>query len=153
MLATVITATVAVLGLVIGWFVIGTQRVTEELTKERRAAYVKLVVKADELHDPWDPRGSETSGQVSPRPRPNLADGKFAEQLKRLASAAEFLSSDEMRESCLMHRFVESAIAGQWDEYQKVRCKFLNAARLDAHRNSRLLRKRAKGTTYTRTRG
>jgi hypothetical protein len=71
MLATVVTAAVAVLGLVIGWFLIGTQRVTEELTKERRAAYVKLVVKADELHDRWDPRRAETLAHLSPRSPPN----------------------------------------------------------------------------------
>jgi hypothetical protein len=46
---TVITTTVAVLGIVIGWFVIGTQRVTEDLTRERRQAYVDLLAAVDEI--------------------------------------------------------------------------------------------------------
>ncbi|MGZ6564429.1 MAG: hypothetical protein ACXVH3_35375 [Solirubrobacteraceae bacterium] len=147
MLATVITASVAVLGLVIGWFVIGTQRVTEELTKERREAYLKLVVKADELHDTWGTRQRETSADPNPGSQHNLADGD-ATELSRLASAAEFLSSDEMMRSCVMHRFVHSAIDGPRDEFQKARRRFVDAARLDAHWNSRLRRKRAKGTKY-----
>src|SRR4051812_24108384 len=71
--APVIAASLATLGLVVGWFVIGTQRVTEELTKERRQAYVALLAKVDEVlaarRAPFERlAGSRSPAQTRDRP-------------------------------------------------------------------------------------
>ena len=70
-------------------------------------------------------------------------------ELERLGSAAEFLSSNEMRQSGRLHQFIESATDDD-DDFERIRCGFLDAARLDTHRNSSWRRWLARHTKHAR---
>jgi hypothetical protein len=50
MTATVVTVAAGAIGLIVGWFVSGTQRVTEKLTDERRSSYLALLHAAEEVN-------------------------------------------------------------------------------------------------------
>src|SRR4051794_25098247 len=102
---TLITTSVAALAIIIGWFVIGTQRVTEELTSERRKAYVDLLAELDDLRAARLVRSEPSPGQpLTPlnAPRPDQSAGEPNCSLRRLCGTAELLSSDEMQRSKLV---------------------------------------------------
>jgi hypothetical protein len=139
---TIITTSVAVLGIVVGWFVIGTQRVTEELTRERRKAYVDLLAEVDEMRAVHLARSEPAAGQRLTPPDAPPSDelaGARRQSLDGLRSTAELLSSDQMRRSKLLTSLVAMKHADE-DSWSVVRDRFLIAARLDTHRNSSRLR-------------
>ena len=133
------------LGVVAGWFVASTKRLTEELTKERRAAYVALLTKADEVHDLLM-TSRESKELLSDAEWSKTRDEAVAE-LKRLNSAAEFLSTNIMRDSNRQQRFVDASIHGD-PEFDDMRSKFLVSARLDSHWNSQSLRLQGRRTKF-----
>jgi hypothetical protein len=113
----------------IGWFVVSTQRVTEELTKERRAAYIALLQQADELHGRFG--GAEPFEEKAKKDR-----DENVTELKRRSSAAEFLSSNVMRDSKRQRLLVDAAMRGDTDQFAYARSEFLEVGRIDSHWNS-----------------
>lgn len=145
---TVLGVGLALLGLglttasvVIGWFVTGTQRVTEELTKERRQAYRELLAQTDDLRGWW----TRDPALAQPPRRP---DPREVKELRRLASAAQLLSSEEMLSSGRLSSLIQAAVDDDASGYETARDEFLTAARLDSHRNSSRLRKNHRGAWY-----
>ncbi|WP_151083305.1 hypothetical protein [Nocardioides cynanchi] len=117
----VLTAGVATAGIIIGWFVIGTQRVTEELTKERRAAYGRVLSEAALMAD------DATS----------LSPG-----FEQAVLAAQFLSSGTMHRSGRLRALLDAPDTEAWRSNLEW---FSELARFESHRNSstrRWLRRR-----------
>ncbi|HEX5087997.1 MAG TPA: hypothetical protein VFV89_09315 [Nocardioides sp.] len=116
-----ITAAIATVGIVVGWFVIGTQRVTEELTKDRRTAYAAVLAEAEEI--------------VAERAVSHTA---FEQAVRK----AEFLCSERMYEARCLPGLL-NGVGG--DDWKQAVNEFRDLARFESHRNSwtrRLLRRR-----------
>lgn len=110
--------------LIAGWIVTGTQRVSEALTTERRAAYADLFGAADAAR-----LGADE-----------------ADSLVAATRRAEFLASSEMARSGLLERLASSADTGVgWDG---ARVAFLKAARLETQENSAIRRRLHGYATY-----
>ncbi len=120
----VIALAVTNLALVIGWFVSGTQRVTETVTVERRKVYSDFIVCAREVR-----KGGH--------PEPGIEE---------LAQRAEVVASDEMLESKLIRRLEKSALSG--DDWERIRERFLTAARLESLQNSSRKRRLLRSAVY-----
>jgi len=114
-----ITAAIAAAGIVVGWFVIGTQRVTEELTKERRSAYARVLAQADEI-------AADRGNQLA---------------FERAVRKAEFLCSDRMYEGRCLPGLVIAVDKKDWAAVERFRV----LARFESHRNSILRRWCRKG--------
>lgn len=119
-----IALVVTQIALVVGWLVSGTQRVTEALTSERRAAYLELLSAADATR-----RGDHDSARLA------LA-----------VQRAEFVASDEMNEARLIHTLEQAAQDGErWPE---ARDRFFTAARFETQQNSATKRRRQRAEIY-----
>lgn len=112
------------LALLVGWVVSGTQRVTEELTTERRRAYMDLLVCAEAIR--------------SKRSQPH--------EIRPLAERAQFLASHEMFESGLIERLVSGI--GADHGWAKARSDFLRAARFESHHNTAIRRRVQRDSIY-----
>jgi hypothetical protein len=111
-MAAVATVAVGALGLIIGWFVSGYQRITEKLTKERRSAYLTLLHAADDAND-----NPETDRRA----------------LKRAAQDSEFICSDQMMDSGRIQKLLAAVNSDVWtDERQR----FIRVARYESQNNS-----------------
>ena len=111
-MAAVATVAVGALGLIIGWFVSGYQRVTEKLTKERRIAYLMMLHAADDAND--NPEADRRA-------------------LERAATDAEFVSSDQMMNSGRIKKLLAAVNSDTWtDERQR----FIKVARYESQNNS-----------------
>lgn len=111
-MAAVVTVAAGAIGLIVGWFVSGTQRVTEKLTEERRIAYLAFLHAADEAND---------------YPQANR------KVLERAAEDAEFICSDQMLNSGRIKKLLAAVDTGTWkDERQQ----FVMVARYESQRNS-----------------
>jgi hypothetical protein len=112
MTAAIITVAAGAIGLIVGWFVSGSQRVEEKLTEERRSTYLAFLRAADEAN-------------VS------LQDNRKA--LERAAEDAEFICSDQMLNSGRIRKLLAAVGTGTWkDERQQ----FVMVARYESQRNS-----------------
>lgn len=111
----VVTAGIAAAGVIVGWFVIGTQRVTEELTSQRRAAYAAVLEQAD--------RAADLGGSTA--------------ELRRAVRAAEFLASERMYAA---QRLPALLVDVGSDEWHRQVAWFRAVARRESHRNSSLRR-------------
>lgn len=112
------------MALIVGWIVTGTQRVTETLTTERRAAYAELLSAAD----------AARLGDVD------------ADTLAAAIRRAEFLASSEMACSPLFERLASSAVTGR--DWNRVRAAFFQAARFETQENSATRRRRHRSAIY-----
>jgi hypothetical protein len=111
-----ITAIVGVAGLIVGWFVLGTQRVTETLTVERRSAYLKVIKAASAAAD--EPQADHTA-------------------LREAIVEAEFLASDRLARS----RRISGLLQDPGTDAGKARlAEFVVLARMETQRNSSVLR-------------
>ncbi|HEX3929925.1 MAG TPA: hypothetical protein VHW64_04435 [Nocardioides sp.] len=116
MSAAILSPALAVVALVVGWFVLGTQRVTEELTKERRLAYAEVL------------------RQARVRKSGRKGDAAFEEAIRK----AHFLSSSSMYRARRLPALLESVGTDRWaSELQW----FTELARFETQRNSSLLRR------------
>lgn len=125
--AAVIALVVANIALVIGWLVSGTQRVAEDLVKERRTRYLALLTAV------------EKSRHASVAADADVGD------VAACRTAAEFVATDKMIDSGLIARLAQSATAdeGTW---AAARAAFLVAARQESQHNQatrRWLRRRS----------
>ena len=111
-MAAVITVAAGAIGLIVGWFVSGNQRVTEKLTEERRSKYLEFLHAADEAYD-------------SPQ-----ADRKA---LERAAEDAEFICSDQLLNSGRIRKLLAAVDTGSW-KYE--RQQFVMVARYESQTNS-----------------
>lgn len=112
------------MAILVGWLVSGTQRVTEELTKERRSAYSNLLVCALAVR----------AGRDHP---PGLAE---------LAARAEFVATPEMFRSGLIEQLVNSVMDDQtWHDVHR---HFVTAARFESHRNTATRRRLFRSAIY-----
>jgi hypothetical protein len=113
--AAIVSPLVAVVALVVGWFVLGTQRVTEELTKERRLAYAEVL------------------RQAKMRKQGRKGSAAFEEAIRK----AHFLSSSPMYRARRLPALLESAGTDRWDSELQW---FTELARFETQRNSSLRR-------------
>ena len=110
------TALVGIAGLIVGWFVAGSQRVTETLTQERRAAYLKVVRAASALAE--------------------MPNGDRAE-LRSAVLEANFVASDRLANSNRISGLLRDPGSDAW----KARLDdFTALARLETQNNSSLRR-------------
>lgn len=112
------------IALLVGWVVSGTQRVTEELTTERRSAYIDLLVCADAIR----------SSRSSP------------EDIRPLEERALFLATQEMFDAGLIERLVAGVADDK--EWRLARSDFLRAARFESHHNTTVRRKLQQSRIY-----
>ena len=112
-----ITAGIAAISIIVGWFVIGTQRVTEELTADRRKAYLEVLAQADTIAS-----------------NPAADFGPFI----RAVWAADFVASDEMYEARRLPKLLHDIGSKAWkDEVEH----FSELARFESLRNSSMRRR------------
>ena len=111
-MAAIVTVIVGIVGLIVGWFVSGTQNITEKLTEERRSAYLKLLKHADSAND--NPRADRT-------------------KLERAAKDAELICSDQMLNSGRISGLLEAVGSDHWADE---RVRFFKVARYESQRNS-----------------
>lgn len=116
MTQALVTAGIAAVGIVIGWFVIGTQRVTEELTLDRRKAYGEVVAQADAI----------ASGTT-----------RDSHAFAQAVWAADFVCSDRMYRALRLPRLLENIGSDEWKAEVD---RFYELARFESHRNSSLKR-------------
>jgi hypothetical protein len=93
MSVALLTAVVGLTGILVGWFVSGTQRVNEELTKERRAAYAKVLAGADAIR-------ADRSVDIR--------------EFERAVLAGDFLSSRQMYESGRLRALLDRIGSSEW---------------------------------------
>ncbi len=115
-MAAATTVLVGIAGLIVGWFVVGTQRVTETLTAERRNAYLKVIKVATLLAEA--PQSGETD-------------------LRNAVLEAEFLASGRLFKS---HRIPDLLQDPGSDEWKARLDEFVILARLETQQNSALSR-------------
>ena len=106
----VVTVTVGLIGLIIGWHVTGYQKITEKLTDERRSAYLELLHAADEA---------------------NITGGANQAELERTGVRAEFVCSRQMLKSGRINKLVRAVNAKAWSDERELfllvaRCEGLN---------------------------
>jgi hypothetical protein len=111
-MAAVVTVVAAAIGLIIGWFVSGYQKVTEKLTEERRSIYLTLLQKADEANE--NPQADRTA-------------------LERAANDAEFICSKQMMNSGRIRKLLNAVDSESWKNERK---RFFTVARYESHNNS-----------------
>lgn len=92
-MAAAVTVAVGAIGLIVGWFVLGYQRVTEKLTEERRGAYITLLHAADKAND---------------------SPGVDQKELARAAMDAEFVCSRQMMDSGRIQKLLAAVNSGSW---------------------------------------
>jgi hypothetical protein len=98
-MTAVVTILVGAIGLIIGWFVSGYQKITEKLTEERRRAYLVLICEADKAND--NQKADRTA-------------------LERAASDAEFICSNQMMKSGRIEELVRAVATERWmDERER----------------------------------
>jgi hypothetical protein len=112
MSAALLTAAAGLTGLLVGWFVGGTQRVNEELIKERRAAYAKALAAADAI-------AADRS-----------VDTREFEQAVR---AADFLSSPQMYKTGRLRALLDRIGSSEWQDQVDW---FRELARAETQKNS-----------------
>jgi hypothetical protein len=110
----VVSVAVGAAGVLVGWFVSGTQRVMEKLTEDRRRAYLELLLAADVVH-----RDGRQHGGT----------------LQDCAAAARLLGSQRMHESRCITDLVRDVHEQDWSTGP--RAWFVDLARLETQRNSR----------------
>lgn len=111
-MAAVLTVAAGAIGLIVGWFVSGYQKITERLTEERRSAYLVLLHAADEAND---------FPQINRK------------VLERAAEDAEFVCSDQMLKSGRIRELLAAVETGAW---KNERQQFIIVARYEGQRNS-----------------
>lgn len=111
--------------LIIGWVVAGTQRVTEELTRERRETYSELLCCARSVRE----------------------GGKTPEDLASVVERAELVSSREMYWSKYIPHLEASAQAEE-DEWSEARMFLFDAARFESLFNSSTRRLLHRSSVY-----
>jgi hypothetical protein len=111
-MAAAVTVAVGAIGLIVGWFVSGYQRVTEQLTAERRTAYLELLDAAENANDD---------------PEPNR------DKLKHAAEHAEFVCSKQMLEHQRIEKLVAAVDSGTWMHERQL---FIAPARYESQVNS-----------------
>lgn len=113
------------LALIVGWLVSGTQRVAEELTKDRRTSYSELLCAALAVRN----------GRAEP--------SSLAEHVER----AEFVSSSQMRESRLIQH-LEACVVADEPTWSDARARYMTAARFEAHHNQATRRRLSRSRIY-----
>ena len=108
----VVTVLVGAIGLIIGWFVSGYQKITEKLTEERRRAYLVLICEADKANE--NPKADRTA-------------------LERAASDAEFICSNQMMKSGRIEGLVRAVATKRWGDERE---RFFKLARYESLNNS-----------------
>jgi hypothetical protein len=111
-MTAVITVLVGLTGLIIGWYVSGYQKVTEKLTEERRAAYLKLLREADKANQ------SPTADRAA---------------LESSAFDARFISSHQMMISGRIEALLKAVATEGWEGERE---RFLWLARYESLNNS-----------------
>ncbi|HEX2706049.1 MAG TPA: hypothetical protein VHM65_09845 [Candidatus Lustribacter sp.] len=111
--------------LVLGWVISGYQRVSEELTRERRTAYADLLCAVQ-------------SARRGERADANIAD---------LAGRARLRSSPQMHASRILDDFV-AAIHGDEATWERERSRFIEAARYESLVNSATRRWLRRSSVY-----
>lgn len=112
MTTAVVTLAAGAIGLIVGWFVSGYQRVTEALTEERRSAYLALLHAADEAND---------------FPQANR------KALERAVEDAEFICSNQMLNSGRIRKLLAAVDSDTW---KRERQQFIIVARYESQNNS-----------------
>ena len=123
-LSALIGASVASLGLITGWFVLGTQRVTEELTKERRDVYGTLL---RAILDRASGRGDTAAD-----------GGERRLSVEELAVKAQFIASPELYASQLLlsSGSIADSLHSDDDDATDQLSRLVTAMRLETQRNS-----------------
>jgi hypothetical protein len=115
-MSALLTAAVGIIGIAVGWFVSGSQRINEKLTEERRSSFLALLLEADAVQrDPAADRAGLTNA----------------------VSRAEYVCSGELLRSGLIARFAASAGTEDWAPR---RAQFVTVSRLESIYNAKLLR-------------
>jgi hypothetical protein len=94
-MAAVVTVAAGAIGLIVGWFVSGYQKVTERLTEERRSTYLVLLHAADEAND--FPQGNRKARE-------------------RAVEDAEFICSDQMLRSGRIRKLLAAVDTDTWKD-------------------------------------
>jgi|SRR5713226_5508332 len=111
-MAVAVTVLAGALGLIIGWFVAGYQKITEKLTEERRSAYSRLLQEADAANG--DPKADRA-------------------ELDRAANAAEFVCSNQMLNGGRIRKLRQAVDSANWPDE---RGRFFTVARYESQHNS-----------------
>lgn len=111
-MAAVVTILVGAIGLIIGWFVSGYQKVTEKLTEERRSAYLTLLARASDANK--NPNADRTA-------------------LERAANDAEFICSNQMLNAGCISKLLRAVDSESWEDERQ---RFFKVARYEGQNNS-----------------
>jgi hypothetical protein len=109
-------ALIGLAGLILGWMISGSQRVNENLTEDRRSAFVAMLLAADAAHA--DP-------------------GTDRKALDAAATQAAYVCSERLRRSTLIPALVTAVGSADWEQR---RAAFIRVSRLESMFNAWLLR-------------
>lgn len=123
--AGVLALVVANIALIVGWLVSGTQRVAEDLVKDRREKYLALVSALDQAR-----AGEQPAAALQP-----------------LVTAAEFVASRQMLEFHLIDDLVAQRGADE-AAWNRARAAFLVAARHESQNNQAIRRQLRRKAIY-----
>ena len=116
---------------IVGWIVVGTQRVNEKLLEERRVAYVALIDVAR--------RPTLVSPDERARLRGSGSDAAaYRRELEHALAAAELVATKELHESGALEALRTAALEGGVDE--EYRRAFVDLVREETVRNSFVFR-------------
>jgi hypothetical protein len=148
MLGALIGSVFALVGLIVGWFVGGTQRVNEDLTRERRAAFAEVLIAANRRR--WEIFGDPAEAsprQAIPVPKSG-ADPTESSQgkpgpasLAEAVARAQFLATAELRDTKVLLALYDRARHDSVTDWFTTMDEFVALARLEAQGNSRTLRR------------
>ena len=111
-MAAVVTVLVGTICLIFGWLISGYQKITEQLTEERRGAYLTLLHAADDANK--NPRADRTA-------------------LERAANDAEFICSNQMMKAGRIKKLLEAVNSESWENERE---RFFKVARYESQNNS-----------------